>query len=325
MADFSKILLFCDSNTPQSALLEQAFALAHASQAALTVCAVVDIDVAEQLTVANVVAPSALVDIAVAQQRQQLEQSVTATSGEAAAIKVEIKILVGKAFVEITRQVLSNNHDLVIKSVEPDSSLRSRLFGNTDMNLLRNCPCPVWLIKDTDYQPIRRILAAVDQDPDDPVQDDLNRQILTLATTLAAAQASELHVIHAWRLFGESYLRSPGAGLSHAEVDEMAATVCKKRERWLEDLVQPYAVKFSEKTFNIVAAQRHVIKGDPKKVVSSMARLLDVDLVVMGTVARTGIKGFIMGNTAESILTQLDCSVLTVKPSGFVSPFALDS
>ena len=40
----------------------------------------------------------------------------------------------------------------------------------------------------------------------------------------------------------------------------------------------------------------------------------------MDTVARTGIAGFIVGNTAESILRNVDCSVLTVKPEGFVSP-----
>jgi len=50
---------------------------------------------------------------------------------------------------------------------------------------------------------------------------------------------------------------------------------------------------------------------------------LDVDLMIMGTVARTGIPGFFIGNTAESILSQIDCSVLTIKPPGFVSPVNL--
>ena len=40
----------------------------------------------------------------------------------------------------------------------------------------------------------------------------------------------------------------------------------------------------------------------------------------MGTVGRTGIPGFFIGNTAEGILTQVNCSVLTVKPVGFESP-----
>jgi len=43
----------------------------------------------------------------------------------------------------------------------------------------------------------------------------------------------------------------------------------------------------------------------------------------MGTVGRTGIPGLIMGNTAESILNNIGCSVLAVKPPGFVSPVTL--
>jgi len=69
-----------------------------------------------------------------------------------------------------------------------------------------------------------------------------------------------------------------------------------------------------------VDPQLHVITGDAKYIVPAAARDLDVDLIVMGTVARVGIPGFFMGNTAESILNQIDCSVLTIKPSGFVSP-----
>lgn len=50
---------------------------------------------------------------------------------------------------------------------------------------------------------------------------------------------------------------------------------------------------------------------------------LGAELVVMGTVGRTGIPGFIIGNTAETILNQIECSVLAVKPAGFVTPVTL--
>jgi universal stress protein E len=40
----------------------------------------------------------------------------------------------------------------------------------------------------------------------------------------------------------------------------------------------------------------------------------------MGTVGRAGIAGLLIGNTAEKILHQVECSVMTVKPDGFVSP-----
>lgn len=53
------------------------------------------------------------------------------------------------------------------------------------------------------------------------------------------------------------------------------------------------------------------------------ARELGVELSVMRTVARTGIAGYFTANTAETILNQVDCPVLTVKPAGLVSPVAL--
>ena len=54
-----------------------------------------------------------------------------------------------------------------------------------------------------------------------------------------------------------------------------------------------------------------------------MAKQLAADVIVMGTVARTGVPGFIMGNTAETILNQIDCSVLAIKPPGFETPVAV--
>ena len=43
----------------------------------------------------------------------------------------------------------------------------------------------------------------------------------------------------------------------------------------------------------------------------------------MGTVSRTGIAGFFIGNCAETVLRQVDCSVLTLKPAGFATPISL--
>ena len=66
--------------------------------------------------------------------------------------------------------------------------------------------------------------------------------------------------------------------------------------------------------------ERHLIKGMPREVLSSFAADHEIDLVLMGTVCRTGIAGMLIGNTAEYVLQQVDCSVLAVKPDGFVSP-----
>jgi nucleotide-binding universal stress UspA family protein len=57
-------------------------------------------------------------------------------------------------------------------------------------------------------------------------------------------------------------------------------------------------------------------------VIPWVVRKRKIDLLVMGTICRTGIPGFIIGNTAEKVLDTINCSVLTVKPVGFVSPVA---
>jgi nucleotide-binding universal stress UspA family protein len=70
--------------------------------------------------------------------------------------------------------------------------------------------------------------------------------------------------------------------------------------------------------------QTHLVKGLARKEIPALANQIEADMVVMGTVVRTGIPGFIMGNTAETILNQIDCSVLAIKPSGFVTPITLE-
>ncbi len=63
-----------------------------------------------------------------------------------------------------------------------------------------------------------------------------------------------------------------------------------------------------------------VVEGEPERVISHVVDRNGVDLVVMGTVAKSGIPGLLMGNTAERVLQRLRGSVFAVKPPGFVSP-----
>jgi nucleotide-binding universal stress UspA family protein len=269
------------------------------------------------------ITPAELCNIAVTESRDRLEEIVKNKVDR--DISAQTTVLVGKPSIEIIRQVLRHNHDLVIKCVEPATRLTDMLFSSTDMHLLRKCPSPVWITKSTEHSPYRRILAAVDRDPEEAVKDVLNRQILEMSTSLAVAECSELHIAHAWQFAGEDILRSARTGLSHADVDAVKAEEVNERRQWLEDLVTTFSAKAVNNKGDYVSPHFHVMKGDAKHAVPAIAQELDIDLVVMGTVARAGIAGFFMGNTAETILNQLDCSVLTIKPPGFVSPVTLEA
>lgn len=66
--------------------------------------------------------------------------------------------------------------------------------------------------------------------------------------------------------------------------------------------------------------KKHVRWGTPWKEISHVAESLGADLFAMGTVGRSGIIGLLLGNTAEKVLGVCNCSILTAKPSDFVSP-----
>jgi universal stress protein E len=71
---------------------------------------------------------------------------------------------------------------------------------------------------------------------------------------------------------------------------------------------------------NPESIKMHLTYGTPWQEVGRLAKHLKIDLIAMGTIGRSGIKGLLLGNTAEKILDTSDCSILTVKPNDFVSP-----
>lgn len=117
---------------------------------------------------------------------------------------------------------------------------------------------------------------------------------------------------HAWQLFGEQILRGLG-GMSATHVDQEVHGEGNRRRKLVESLLAKHIS---------IPYRLHLPKGPTAQTIPRLASKLGIDLLIMGTVCRTGIPGFIIGNTAEQVLDAVDCSVLTVKPEGFVSPVA---
>lgn len=262
---------------------------------------------------------------------ETLEQEILTTCKEALehlakphhqSVQIQFEILEGIPFISIIQKVLQNGFDLVIKSAEGGYGPITRLFGSADMHLLRKCPCPVWLIKPDQPETVNRIVAAVDFDDFNEVDKnkDLNRQILEMSLTLAHRDGAELHIVHAWSAVGENALGGVRSGLMKEEVLEYVAGVEASQQRHLSELLEQAKGWVGQDIFDAVKPKKHALKGLAHEVVTELTRTLSADLLVMGTVGRTGIPGFIIGNTAETIFGGIDCSVLAIKPAGFVSP-----
>lgn len=214
--------------------------------------------------------------------------------------------------VRIIRRVLRDGYDLVVKEAELKEGGKG--FRAVDMDLLRKCPSPVFLSR-----PIARhreeikVAVAVDPEGVAPEGQALSRSLLEVARSYADTCSGELHVVGCWDYPLESSLRhNPWIAVTPQEVEGYVRAACSRSDSALTQLIG------ESKIGGKVTV--HHLRGSPDKVIPQYLEEQSIDVLIMGTVGRTGIPGFIIGNTAENVVQRLGCSLLALKPKGFVSP-----
>jgi len=318
MKKFRSILFVADFSVPQETAVERAVSLAKESEATLTV-----------LTVAKSVPPDLrMTDTGISREElgayvlQDRRESVDALVGTIREQDVDAtaRVVSGTPFLEIIRQVLREGHDLVILGAEGRGGLRGRLFGSTSMHLMRKCPCPVWVVKPATKARNRRILAAVDLMSDSELRDRerraLNPRILDMAAGVVRMGGGELHVVQVWSVFAETYMQLRG-GVGEDGILDLRRSTEARYARELHDALE-------RAELSGVVVHTHLPRSDEVAgAIVETAEEIDADLLVMGTLCRIGLAGFFIGNTAEEVLSRVNCSVLTIKPEGFVTPVTL--
>lgn len=317
MKHFKNILAIADGSPAQRRALQRAAQLADINNAKLSIMDVVG-------TVPLGI--KALKDIKDFSFERLQDEMVEARAGQIRSLlsqviaeykEAPIKVATGRAFVEIIREVVRSGHDLVIKGVQAKRLAVFKIFGSTDINLMRKCPRPVWLVKNTRNPRHSKLLAAVDPAPDKEIN-ALNHKILDLAISLSLLEQSELHIVKAWALLGEDYFRSGEIKVPKDVIDEMEKEAHHAAEHALNELLKKYDLAK-------LKAKVHLLKGPASQVIAQLAADEQVELMVMGTVGRSGIDGVLIGNTAEQVLSKVYCSVLALKPDGFITPIKCDS
>jgi universal stress protein E len=199
--------------------------------------------------------------------------------------------------------------DLVLKDTHYHSALKRSIFSNTDWSLIRNCGATLWLVKPRPPGPRPCFVAAVDplHERDKPAE--LDHRIVRTAQSLTTSLGGDLHVFHAFDV-------APAIALSADPVtmpvilpmSEIVDAMCEEHTKAVEHLCEEYAVP---------AERTHVRQGNTRSSLLALTEQLRADAVVMGALARSGIKGLFIGNTAEQVLDRIHCDLVIVKPGGF--------
>ena len=312
MERFRKVLLVVHSENNKEAATERAVTLAQENRAELRVVQVPKDLPREAKLASPTLRGQEVHGTTLQEQTKHLEGLVARIRDQ--GVSVTGQLLRGRPYLEIIREVLRDNHDLVITAAEEPAGLKDTLFGTTTTRLMRKCPCPVWVIKAARAKPFHRILAAVNPDNShDPAKEALNRKIVELACSLAELEGADLHICRAWLIYGEGAMRYR---VNPRQIDEIVSRNRAMYERALDELLAPFPLRD-------LKHEVHLVKGATLQVITDLAVQEQVELVVMGTVPRTGLSGLLADKTAEEVMHQLDCSILTVKPDGFVSPVRL--
>lgn len=310
MKRFRNILVHADGHDGGRAALKRGIDLAVKNDARLTIVEVVP-EIPPNIRKLQELKPVAeLEQMTIEDAALRLEDLISEC--DVRGLRVETDVLIGTPFLELIRRVLVNRHDLVLKTAAQPHGISERIFGTTGLQLLRQCPCPVWIMKPESQDGFRTLLVAIDVFSDDAADSRLNFDLLQIATSFATRESAKLHAVTAWEFWMENYLR--GTKKIEGRVDAARKEIEYAARQKLEELLS---------AFPSATIEPHVKHGEPDQVIPRVAQDIETDLLIMGTVGRSGLSGMFMGNTADRILNQVNCSVLALKPADFETPVDL--
>lgn len=298
MKKIEHILVAVDSQQPESPELQRAIAIAKHTGASLLI-----VDVLRDLNMAARLLPqwqSAYEKLA-EEKLASLHQ--LADSCQSQNVNASCELLRG-GYSQALLKVVSTKHiDLIVRSAKGANSRESGAIGATSSQLLRLAPCALWLTQGPEAARCMRIVAAIDATPDDQTHGELNRLILSRSLDLTQREGCSLDVVYAWDILDAELLEGR---VPKSDFEEMV-----ERNRVCHE--EAYERVLCEFDLHVTDARVHLLRGAATQVIPSFCETQQMDLLVCGTVARSGLSGLMIGNTANRMLTKVPCSILALR------------
>ena len=197
----------------------------------------------------------------------------------------------------IIKKAASHDYWLIAKDTHHQNLLQRTLLSNVDWHLIRKCPGPLLLVKDRKLAAEPHVLAAVDPVNQHDKPAALDDRIFIFSADLARVLRGHLHVMHA-------YAAPMGAELPPDVLKVLAQEHRAAMTKFLD-------------THATLGGRSHLYEGLAHECLQQAAKEHAADFVVMGAVARRGLKRLFIGSTAERVLDRLPCDLIVIKPLEF--------
>ncbi len=215
----------------------------------------------------------------------------------------------------VVRHAVNCRADIVIKDTHHHSAVERALLTNTDWNLIRTCPMPLWLVKPNNTSENPTIVAAIDPMNQHDKPAALDDEILHLSKLLGDKLGGQVHAFHSY---------DPRIAVATATANAYIP-VSLPFDEIEKQMHEDHQKRFSEITsfHGLADDHAHLIAGLTHEELPAIANSLKADVVVMGAVARNRWKRLFIGATAERTLEHLPCDLLIVKPDWYQTPVDL--
>lgn len=249
---------------------------------------------------------SEVFEMVLADKEERLEKY--AENFRAAGIETVTKILFGKSSEAITREVIASDASLVVRYMKGVRSKFPGVVGNTARSLMRTCPAPVLLVgSEAIDQP--RVLACLDGEHDGKENGSIISESIRMADN-----NKNLYGLYCWEMYGGEMIEK-----------RMSPKAWKESLEYTERMYRKVYDRLFEK--HDTSAFKNGIRmenGQPSFVIPEVCSHENIDVVVMCTATMNHPLRRFFGSTVEAVLEKLPCSLLAVKPIGFVSPLATE-
>ncbi|MCF2947059.1 universal stress protein UspE [Paraglaciecola aquimarina] len=308
--NYQKILAVIDPETDQQKSLSRAVEIAHINRANVTAMLTI-YDFSYEMTSMLTTDERENMRNAVIEDKTDWLVNLIEKEFSNISITIDVKIVWhNRPYESIIYEVLDQGFDLIVKGTKQHDNLKSIIFTPTDWHLMRKAPVPVLLVKEHAWPRNGEIIAAINVGVDIEEHLSLNHLITKQALHFAHLLTSNVHLVNSY----------PGTPANIViEIPEFNPAAYDQASK----LHHQNTMMEHAKLHKINTENCHVDIGLPEDVIPKYAEQLDAELVVLGTIGRSGISAALIGNTAEHVIDKLNCDVLAIKPEGFECPIKL--
>lgn len=233
---------------------------------------------------------------------QLRQQAKSVRDAGYADLSLHTQSLPGEPWVELIHAVQEWQFDVLFAGSRGQSTWSELLTGSTSKKLIRHCPCDVCIVRSGAMSAPRRILAAADFS-------DVSCRAVSRALWLGSLFDAEVRVMHVVELTDVP-----------EDLADRTTTVRSIRDVIREEAADRLQQFLREMPSAATVTHQQTVFGDPWRELRRYSGEMHADMIVCGTTGRGGLKGLLLGNTAERLLDHGGCSVLAVKPAHFQTP-----